>query len=266
MSDRGIFRWTTDDIDPSLRGFDKAARTQAPVSVAELVKLPCPGLTKADDPRIEGYLTRPSGDGGGSRSLAVIAKERYDKPFRALTSTEQDVVRDVRGHEERWRNKREQGRVYHVECKKNVESPADGGAGKRVLPCERCNSLLKDGQFRRAIKVPVPNDANYKYTNKKYTHEGLVSIYARVKGLRELIEDPVRIHDILYCILELTLVCQDLHKSPFIQFAQGVAAGKPAYQNHEFFMGLVDVFTRKVALEEEGKSTRNFKYPLAYDE
>lgn len=49
-----------------------------------LPKCPCPGVTDADTENLSNYLRRTGATGGGSRSVTVIAQERFNRPFRRL--------------------------------------------------------------------------------------------------------------------------------------------------------------------------------------
>lgn len=59
----------------------------------------------------------------------------------------------------------------------------------RTLPCLECDRVLHDSRFRRILKKPTPADENYKYTNQLFRNQLLGKQYARVKGLKTIIED-----------------------------------------------------------------------------
>ena len=151
---------------------------------------PCPGLTERDDNRIPIYLGRTSAIGGGARSITRIALERFKKLYRKLSKTKKKEVLDVQMHEHRWINDHFNGRVFSHLCLKSV-SGIDS-FDDRVHPCSNCGSLLHDAQFKRALNKPVPKDRNIKYLNKRWLpSDKLISLYARVVGLKEIIEESV---------------------------------------------------------------------------
>lgn len=151
---------------------------------------PCPGLTERDDGRIPIYLGRTSAIGGGARSITRIALERFKKFYRKLSKTRKKEVLDVQMHEHRWVNDHFNERVFSHSCLKSV-SGIDS-FGDRVHPCSSCGFLLGDAQFKRALNKPPPKDRNIKYINKRWLpSDKLISLYARVVGLKEIIEESV---------------------------------------------------------------------------
>ena len=149
---------------------------------------PCPGLTELDNSQIPVYLRRTGFIGGGARSLAVIAQEKFDKLFSKLSRKNKKEVIDVQLHEHRWRNEHDKCRVSATKCKHIVAEPA---SNERPLPCKACQSLLLDKRFKAILRRPVPDDKNFIYTNHRYRSKGLGEIYARTIGLKEIVEAPV---------------------------------------------------------------------------
>ncbi len=101
--------------------------------------LPCPGLSAVQDMRIPTYLKRTSVSGGGARSITIIAKELFSKPFRKLASQRKDIVLDTQRHEQAWTNDHQKLRVFSS-CCTNVAHQSDHD---KVKPCHSCCALLK---------------------------------------------------------------------------------------------------------------------------
>jgi hypothetical protein len=57
--------------------------------------------------------------------------------------------------------------------------------------CATCRRLLALKAFTDAIRKKMPSDKNLKYTNAQYLNPTLGHLYAKIKGLRAIIEHPV---------------------------------------------------------------------------
>jgi hypothetical protein len=153
------------------------------------VHSPCPGLTSNNHSLIASYLSRSSAEGGGGWSDGVIAMERFGKAFSELKDIQQQEVRQMQFHEHKWQNHHKDGRIYATDCKRTVTlTTPDGG----ILPCPPCFALLKLNGFQSVLKKSTPTDSNYKYTNKRWRNPILGNIYARIQGVREIMESAVR--------------------------------------------------------------------------
>lgn len=151
--------------------------------------VPCPGLTEVNDPRIRRYLKRTGTMGGGGRSLAVIAKEKFQRLFSKLRKdTNRKKVVDMQMHEWTWRNDHPNFRIYATGCEKKVDSHDP----KPPNPCSPCTNVLRSQAFRTAINKKLPEDEkNFKYTNHRFRNPVVGEIYARSIGVKDLIEDEV---------------------------------------------------------------------------
>ncbi|KAJ7909891.1 hypothetical protein B0H13DRAFT_1616161 [Mycena leptocephala] len=202
---------------------------------------PCPGVTEEDISNVQRYLRRTGATGGGSRSVFKIAKEKFKKAYSALTKGRQKEVRDTQYHEQKWRNDHANLRIFSTSCEKTV--PA---ATPRPLPCPPCTALLPRKSFRRALRKKGPaKPENYIFTNQQFRNQVLGELYARIIGLKDIIEHP------------------DAKTTPCIRYAQGVLSGK---YNNEVFNGLVEAMVTKTDRDERGVGMQNFKYAPAYDE
>jgi hypothetical protein len=176
---------------PSLMTMGWATSTSRRVMKSEAKKVektcPCPGITKEDDARVEGYLKRTGVLGGGARSVKAIAMEKFNKLFSKLGKKRKKVVLNTQRHEQRWRNDHAELRAFAVVCKKTVTDQAP----RRPLPCEDCAAVLKSKAFKTALQKPTPDEKNYIFTNHRFRSPLLGEIYARTVGLKDLIETSV---------------------------------------------------------------------------
>ncbi|KII84575.1 hypothetical protein PLICRDRAFT_167537 [Plicaturopsis crispa FD-325 SS-3] len=230
------FKWSKLSAATSSASAPTASSTTPPMR-------PCPGLTHADDPRISHYLDRTATPGGGARSVTVIAKERFHKLFSLLSKEKKDEVLDVQTGEHVWRNDHQHTRVFSTQCKREVQRELDG---ERCMPCAQCLRLLKHGAFKVALRKPIPKDENLPFVNHRYRNKALGDLYARVRGLRDIIETA------------------DAKNTPCIRYAQATLAGK--FDNAEVFTGLVEAMVQKLDREERSVGMQNFKYAPAYEE
>lgn len=155
------------------------------VTVPPLPSQPCPGISKENHCLISVYLRRTAALGGGGRSVTIISKKRFGKLFSNLSLRRQTQVLDSQAHQHTWRNHHEQRRIFSTRCKHEIK-------GGTPLPCSRCAGLLSNNQFKRALRVPMPHDNRYIYVNMRYRNKTLGHLYARVVGLRAIIEAGVR--------------------------------------------------------------------------
>lgn len=121
---------------------------------------PCPGLTRSDNVKIDLYLERSGAQGGGSKSVTVMAKDLFGRKvtYAELSDKRKTQVDTARIHDSQWRNDRAAGRVYSTMCQKTVSSSSPG-------PCPSCFAVLKLKAFQNALSIPLPDDNNYKYNN-----------------------------------------------------------------------------------------------------
>jgi len=150
------------------------------------VKMPCRGVSDMDNPLIDRYLKRTGAGGGGGRSIHVISRERFNEEFKYLTSTQKEVVQVAQRAGWAWRNDHLNLRVYAMNCERFTSSPSLVSS-----LCTKCKDLLVPKVFVHAIRKKIPLDENLKYTNAQYINPILGHLYAKVKGLRAIIEHEV---------------------------------------------------------------------------
>lgn len=92
----------------------------------------------------------------------------------------------------------------------------------------------------------MPSTENYKYINKDYRNQLIGEQYAKVKGVKDILDSA------------------DDKKSPYLQFVQGALQGK--YEDHQVLLGLIDAMVRKTDREERGVGMQNFRNDGSWDE
>lgn len=157
--------------------------------LANVDRKPCPGITKTNNQRILVYLGRTGALGGGGRSVTAIAMEKFGKAFIMLELKQKKEVLDTQAHEHQWRNDHKHLRVFSISCSHNVN--VDSSSLDHIPPCGPCFSLLSNNSFKRALNIPIPLDENYIHVNYRFRNQHLGHLYARMKGLKELIEVEV---------------------------------------------------------------------------
>jgi len=155
-------------------------------------KVPCPGITSVDNPKVLQYLQRTGAMGGGARSLPIIARELFNKMFSKLKNKEErQRVLDIQMHEWSWRNDHVNLRVYSTACERMVAEPVPSNPKERTLSCLSCRSILKNKAFKNVLAKPIPNDKNYIFINERFRNTALAKIFSRVIGVREIFEAKV---------------------------------------------------------------------------
>ncbi|KAK7684416.1 hypothetical protein QCA50_012363 [Cerrena zonata] len=90
----------------------------------------------------------------------------------------------------------------------------------------------------------MPEQDDLKYLNDFYKDPVLARQFAASLGLKSLLEDKTS-------------------RSPFVQYAVGVAEGK--YVDDKILSGLIQSMVMKLERERSGKGMQNFKWPSEYD-
>lgn len=152
--------------------------------------LPCPGLTEVDDERIPIYLWRTCAAGGGAQSLVTISELKYDKLFSSLGKKERKIVLDTQVHGWKWRNDHASLRIFSVQCDKVSTERRENQC---PLPCSQCLALLSLRSFTNLLNKPVPEEENYIYVNNRFRNPVLGESYAKVKGLKQIFDNAVRL-------------------------------------------------------------------------
>ena len=126
-------------------------------------------------------------------------------------------------------------------------------------PCLECVALLRLATLRNALRRPIPDDKNLKYTPKECLGTILSKLYAGHLGLREIMESPV-------CAFPLSAIAYRAHTGqddPCVVYTKGVLSGK--YQN-TMFPGMIAAFVTLEGKKERGVGKQNFQYAPGFKE
>lgn len=148
--------------------------------------MPCRGVSDMDGLHVDRYLKRTGAGGGGGRSIHVISRERFKKKFRYLTCPQKEVVQATQRAEWVWRNDHSNLRVHATDCERFTSNRSLDSS-----LCTKCKRLLTLKAFINLTRKKTPLAENLKYTNLQYLSPTLAHIYAKAKGLRAIIEQPV---------------------------------------------------------------------------
>lgn len=162
-------------------------RTQKVKQEQKQERLPCCGLSEADNVDIPTYLYRSTAPGGGSRSVTAISQDLYGERYRDLENVEKDIVDDIQVREHEWTNDHANLRVHSTVCSRWVE--VNSHESDRL--CDKCKTLLGNNKLKIILRKPTPHSDNFRYNNKKYRNSVLGDHYACVKGLKSLIDSAV---------------------------------------------------------------------------
>lgn len=175
-----------------------AARSNSPETPTHPV--PCTGITETIDPNVATYLNRASAGSGGSRAVHVIAKELFDQTYSALKAEQKKEVDLVHFHEKSWRidYSTSTNAVFATACtgqalvrQTDLDSDILSDQQKaRLRLCEECTKILKDSRFRAAAKKPIPAIENRKFINTPFVNPKVVAIYAKNRGLEDILSGP----------------------------------------------------------------------------
>ncbi|VDC00175.1 unnamed protein product [Peniophora sp. CBMAI 1063] len=235
----------------SLTSFFRSQPQQPqPVSTPVGPPLPCPGLRRECNKLIDQYLYRSSATGGGAPSHLVLAFELFghilslkDCAWSSLSPSRQHMVLRREESRYKWLNSRASGAIFSKLCCGTSRSPA-GTPEDKVLPCADCHDLRKLHTFQNALNWPVPDDANMKHVPQLYRSEELGNIYARVNGLKKLMED-------------------NNGKGFMRRFAQGYVDGE--YADQAVVIGMIEALVVKKDRARRGKAMVGMRYSEALD-
>lgn len=241
-----------------LEHFFSQSVTKAASTSSKQLERPCPGLTSRNADRLPIYLRRTAVSGGGSRSITIIANERFNMAFSCLKAAQKKEVYTLQQHEHKWRNDHNNERIFSTECQKTVFAIPSYAP----QPCSSCHALLRNKRFKNALARPIPDDANFIYVNYRFRAQFIGELYARTIGLKEIIQTAVSTCHKSYTQELISL--QDAKNTPCIRYAQGVLKGK--FESFSVFVGLVEAMVSKVDRLERGVGMQNFRYAPAWDE
>ena len=161
------------------------------------IDCPCSGITARHDARVPDFITRTGAEGGGARSVTKIADELFKKKYADLSERKKTRVDVAQRHEWTFCFDRVLMAIFSTKCEKYVKGAKDS---EDSHTCSQCLAvLLSDSRFKSGLRVPIPEDGNFRYLNEKYQGKSTAERYAKSQGLQDLLEDKV-------CRLRATLL------------------------------------------------------------
>ncbi|KAH9933100.1 hypothetical protein B0H21DRAFT_835847 [Amylocystis lapponica] len=203
------------------------------------VSVPCPGLTRVSDMRVDRYLQHSSTPGGGAPSRAKLAQHIFELSsllWLDLSKKRRETVLREEKLQYKWRNARSVGAVFATDCNKTVSVQ---NADMDPLPCSQCTALKHLHTFQVALNRPMPLEENMKFVPKLWRCENLGQIYMKYRGVRKLIEE-------------------DLGQSPWLKFGMGVVEGR--YTQNTVLLGAIKAMVEKTDRLDKGKALKNMTY------
>lgn len=178
------------NIAPSLSvfGFTPAKPAPSQPTPNPLISVPCPGLLRTQHPKVDQYMTRSASSGGGARSRLTLALLLFDRPWVELTGKESAVVLRRVAQEYKWINQHALGAVFATDCQKVVKQLRSEASVVDTSTCPSCLALLHLRAFQTAANKPIPPENLMKHVPILFRSEKLGEIYAKHRGVRDLIE------------------------------------------------------------------------------
>ncbi|KAH7918497.1 hypothetical protein BV22DRAFT_1134542 [Leucogyrophana mollusca] len=182
-----------------------APSTQPPLPQTQTQRrLPCPGLNRNSDPRINCYLSRSSALGGGAISRLRITRQLFpglsneELAWSKLSAERQRMVICYKQSNYKWLNRRDVAAIFSSTCEGLIVSDSEA-----VSACPKCQDLLKLPTFKNILSHKMPDEQNMKF----------------YKGVRQLLEE-------------------DDSNSLWLRFAKGVADG--LYRSQGVVLGMIE--------------------------
>lgn len=145
----------------------------------------CPGLTNTHHPRISKYLSRTVMLHGGSPHRSALVKRFLDADSTLKLSSKRldAMVKSAELAEAKWSNHHTSASVFSVDCLRSVNV----STGHDPSPCSPCLRVLRDHIFQNALRRPVPDASNAKFTPHTYRNKLFGEAFARHMDVHELI-------------------------------------------------------------------------------
>ncbi|KAG7095217.1 hypothetical protein E1B28_005992 [Marasmius oreades] len=141
--------------------FKRAEKSTKQISADHVsVSIPCPGLDRQLNPRIDRYLYRSSATGGGAASRQTLAFSLFPEQFppgaefrwEMLAQRQRRAVLRQEEVQHVWKNSRAVGAVYAVRCTNTVLCVA----GADLEPCQPCQDLFHNHLFQTQLNSRSP--------------------------------------------------------------------------------------------------------------
>ena len=164
-----------------------------------LEKVPCPGLTAADDPCISTYFECSGALYGGAESISVISMWLFSKLFSQLWGHQlKKQAIDTQNLQSKWHCDHHDKCIYS--CIPECLHWTSQRKGEHDLPCTNCQALLSNQQLKDVLQKPMPQDKDLRHTNTQWhLPKKLVGLFACINGLREIFEEMVSSISQWYC-------------------------------------------------------------------
>ncbi|KJA28105.1 hypothetical protein HYPSUDRAFT_129671, partial [Hypholoma sublateritium FD-334 SS-4] len=220
-------------------------------SEANTIKLwPCPGLTEADDERINQYLGRTQLGSGGGISERILADEMFGNLYSSLNPSQKDAVTLRQQQTHRWRNDHLHQRIFAIgetKCSENVGASVDGDSdgNTTIKPCIGCKALLSFPAFLTAITKQQPSDRNRAFIPRRHQNTAIGNMHIKILGLGDLLSE-------------------ESDDSILLRFARSYAEGK--FDKNQAFLEMLSVMVSRADREQKGRGLQNMYYPPAFDE
>ncbi|KAF9779588.1 hypothetical protein BJ322DRAFT_1167867 [Thelephora terrestris] len=200
---------------------------------------PCFGLRKAQDERIETYISRVTSEGAGSHSETYLTETYFGKgtQYRELDADSKYSVAAAQVHSEKWKISHRLGAVFSANCQRSIVVTDE----VQSLVCDQCLGLFRLNAFKKALRTKPPPLEKLKFTPHRHrtAATSLGMNLAKIEGVSDLLE-------------------KDSKHSVWVQFGIGVINGK--FQDNKVFLGLIEAMVGKSDQQERKVGNQNFRY------
>jgi hypothetical protein len=167
------------------------SRSPSPsIGVPAAQQIPCSGITEAIEPRLKSYFARSGASGGGSHSLKVFTEELFPgRKYKRLKPDEQEQVKLAQLHGQKFVKIDTQRAVFSKTCLKSIDAASVPRGTPFPSICNKCRDVLRDRQFRQALRRSVPLPENFRFNNKQYRNETAGHLFAKCSQLQEILNE-----------------------------------------------------------------------------
>jgi hypothetical protein len=160
------------------------------IGVPAAQQIPCSGITEAIEPRLKSYFARSGASGGGSHSLKVFTEELFPgRKYKRLKPDEQEQVKLAQLHGQKFVKIDTQRAVFSKTCLKSIDAASVPRGTPFPSICNKCRDVLRDRQFRQALRRSVPLPENFRFNNKQYRNETAGHLFAKCSQLQEILNE-----------------------------------------------------------------------------
>ncbi|KAJ7687303.1 hypothetical protein B0H17DRAFT_1180926 [Mycena rosella] len=245
------------------------------------ILLPCPGLTAAYNENVGKYLDRAGSNGGGARVIGHYCEKLFQKELAELSDKEKQLAYAAQQHDHTWRNDVSPGIIAsfatgEAPCLKSIEVATSDTSPS---PCASCLLVFTSRAYQKMIKKPTPDAANLRYVPHRNQKAHAGKIYARFKGLEELVSEDNEfslerryVHHVINGDFKNDTVFNDILQAKILGKAHEIKRhGNQNFKHDEdvdAVFGLVHAISprayRKIAKHIPLRSERSIKYATKY--